>query len=272
MVALSESNEVHDILNTNSCPPWFVYNNNSDGEGGSRCECKENFGDVVTCDEKLQKSYLQLSHCMTYNSGYSDEQESDAVSFGLCPYIYYSNIVNNRFIALPQNTSNLKSIFCTPLNRDGLLCEDCIDGFGPIIIFIVYACANCTENNYGWMLYILSEFVPATVFYIVVLTLRVQITSAPMNCFVMLSQLLVTLLNHDPGFHEALISQLDKISHTILKVTFTGYGFLNLDYFRYFIPPLYMCEPRPQEHPRPSSPVCVCLLSTIAHCSYIHLC
>jgi len=61
---------------------------------------------------------------MSYNSSYSDEQESDAVSFGLCPYIYYSNIVKSRYIALPQNTSDLQNVFCTPLNRDGLLCGD----------------------------------------------------------------------------------------------------------------------------------------------------
>jgi len=69
-----------------------------------------------------------------------------------------------------------------------------------------------------------------------------RITSAPMNCFVMLSQILVNILNHDPRFHEALISQLDETSHTILKVTFTGYGFLNLDYFRYFIPPFCVSQ------------------------------
>ena len=164
-----------------------MYSNNSDGKGCSRCECKENFLDIVTCDEKLQKSYLQLAHCMTYNSSYSEEQELDAVSSGRCPYIYYSNIANHRYIALPHNISDLNNVFCNALNRRGLLCRDCIDGFGPSIITTGYACANCTANNYGWMLYILSEFVPSIVFHFVVLTLRIRITSAPMNCFVMFS-------------------------------------------------------------------------------------
>ena len=86
--------------------------------------------------------------------------------------------VSHRYIALPHKISDLNNVFCTPLNRRGLLCRDCIDGFGP---------SNCTVNNYGWMPYILSEFVPAIVFYFVVLTLRIRITSAPMNCFVMFS-------------------------------------------------------------------------------------
>ena len=98
-------------VKTITSAPWFVHNNNSDGKGCSHCECKENFGDVVICDEKLQKSYLQLSYCMSYNSSSSEEQESDAVSFCHCPYIYYSNIVNNRYIDLPQNTSDLNDVF-----------------------------------------------------------------------------------------------------------------------------------------------------------------
>jgi len=67
------------------------------------------------------------------------------------------------------------------------------------------ACANCTVNNYGWVLYILSEFVPATVFYFAVLTLQIRITSAPMNSFIMFSQILVTLINEDSKIHVVLM-------------------------------------------------------------------
>ena len=236
VAAVSESNETQS-----SCPPWFVYSNKSVGNGGSHCKCKENFGDVVICDEKLQESFLQLGNCMTYNSSCCDTygQESNAIilSFGACPYVYYSNIVNHGYIALPYNISGLNDVFCAPLNREGMLCRDCIDGFGPSIISIGYACANCTESSYGWLLYILSELVPATAFFFVVLTLRIRITSAPMNCFVMFSQFVVIVLNFSEGFQGALMEELDTTSRVVFKVILTGYGFWNLDYFRYLIPP-----------------------------------
>jgi len=144
-------NGVQNITNSNRCPPWFVFNNNSTGKGYSHCECKKDFRDIVICDEKLQESYLDLSHCMTYNSSSHDVQESDAISFGGCPYFYYDNIVKHRYIALPQNISDLNDVFCTPLNRHGLLCRDCIDGFGPSIVSIGYVCANCTEVDcFAW--------------------------------------------------------------------------------------------------------------------------
>ena len=240
--AVSDSNTIQTFANANSCPPWFVFSNNSAGKGRSPCECKENFGDVIICDEKLQKSYLLLNFCMTSNSSSSDKQESDTISFGACPYTYYNNRVHHRYIALPHNLSELNNIFCAPLNRHGLLCRQCIDGFGPSVISIGYACANCTENNYGWMLYILSEFVPATVFYFVVLTLRIRITSAPMNCFVMFSQLIVNVVTHNQEFYGTLMAELDVTSRVILKVILTGYGFWNLDYFRYLIPPFCVSQ------------------------------
>ena len=205
--------------------------------------CRKDFGDTVTCDEKLQESYLDLGHCMTYNSSYSDKQVSGIILFGGCPYAYYSNIVNHIYIALPHNISDLNYFFCAPLNRAGLLCRDCIDGFGPSIISTGYVCANCTEgSSYGWLLYILSEFVPATVFYFVVLTLRIRITSAPMNCFVTFSQLLVNVANHGPRFHGALMAGLSTTSRAVFKVILTGYGLWNLDFFRHLIPPFCVSQ------------------------------
>ena len=169
---MSENNDAQTITLTISCPPWFVLRNNSAGKECFPCVCNKDFGDTVICDEKLQESYLHLGYCMTYNSSSSDEQESNAISFGRCPYVYYNNnIVNNRYIALPHNVSDLNKVFCAPLNRDGLLCRDCIDGFGPSVVTTGFTCANCTVNNYSWVLYILSEFVPATMFYFAVLTL-----------------------------------------------------------------------------------------------------
>ena len=222
--------------------------NNSASAGGGcpHCVCRKSIRDIVICDQVQQQSYLALGHCMTYNSSCSDKPDPDAnaISFGTCPYVYYSNIiiVSNRYLALPQNVSGLNDVFCAPHKRDGLLCRDCIDGFGPSVVTFGYACANCSEISYGWMLYILVEFVPTTIFYFAVLTLRIRITSAPMNCFVMFGQLVVIVQNQNPGFREALMSELDKTSLAVFKVILTCYGFWNLDFFRYVIPPFCVSQ------------------------------
>ena len=65
----------------------------------------------VVCDQIQQQSYLKLGKCMTYNSNYSDEEDSDAISFGGCPYVYYnSSILYQGYIALPHNISDLNDV------------------------------------------------------------------------------------------------------------------------------------------------------------------
>ena len=98
------------------------------------------------------------------------------------------------------------------------------------------------RDQLRWMLYILVEFVPSTIFYFAVLALRIRITSAPMNCFVMFGQLVVIVQNQDPGFRDALMSELDKTSLAVFKVILTCYGFWNLDFFRYVIPPFCVSQ------------------------------
>jgi len=248
--AAASDNNSQTITSLDNCPTWFVLSKDSASVGGqgSHCVCRKGITDLIICDQVQQQSYLHLGNCMSYNSSYSDKSDPDAISFGGCPYVYYINIVNHRYIALPHNASDLNDVFCAPLNRDGLLCRDCIDGFGPSVVALGYACANCTENSYGWILYILAEFVPATVFYFAVLTFRISITSAPMNCFVMYSQLVVIVLNQDPVFHGALMAELDKTSLGVFKVILTGYGFWNLDFFHSLIPPFCVSQSLKNTH------------------------
>ena len=77
------------------CPPWFAFSNNSVGVGILTVCALKNFGNIIICDEKL---YLQMGYCRTYNSSFSDEQESNATSFGACPHVYYSTIINHGLI------------------------------------------------------------------------------------------------------------------------------------------------------------------------------
>ena len=63
-----------------------------------------------------------------------------------------------------------------------------------------------------------------------------------MNCFVMLSQLIVVALNNSPWFLSSLLAELDTTSCALLKVILSGYGFWNLDYFHYLIPPFCLSQ------------------------------
>ena len=87
----------------------------------------------------------------------------------------FSTTGNGRYIELPvKNISELNTHMCEPMNRKGRLCSECIKDFGPSVISFGLVCSNCTGAWYGIPLYLFLEFVPITVFYLIILLFRVN--------------------------------------------------------------------------------------------------
>lgn len=172
---------------------------------------------------------LRLGHCSTY-------VEDKGVYTVRCPYFQLSghNLTNLLdYIQLPSNISELNDYMCKPMNRKGFLCKDCIDGFGPSITSVGYVCSNCTNIWYGVPLYVLMELLPITFFCAVIFILPVRLTSAPMTCFIMYSQLIILELVVDRKLPVDLLSP----TNPLFKATLFLYGIWNLDFFRYILPP-----------------------------------
>ena len=100
-------------------------------------------------------------------------------------------------------------------------------------------CSNCTDAWYKIPLYLFFELAPITILYVVILVFHVNVTSAPMTCFIMYSQLITILLrvdNHDASITKILFTENMTI-RPVTKVILTVYGVWNLDFFRDIFPP-----------------------------------
>ena len=114
-------------------------------------------------------------------------------------------------------------------------CSECIDGFAPSVTSIGYECSNCTDTWYGVPLYLFLEFVPITIFYLAVLIFQISVTSAPMTCCVMYSQLLVCIFVHYS--FKPYTSLEPSATYFIPHVLLMLHGIWKLDFFRYIVPP-----------------------------------
>ena len=101
---------------------------------------------------------------------------------------------------LPDNISELNDYMCGPMNRKGLLCKDCIDGFAVSATSVGYKCSNCSDTWYGVPLYLVLELAPITAFYLFILVFQIHITSAPMISFVTYSRsvMFLVVINREP--------------------------------------------------------------------------
>ena len=205
------------------CPPWFSYDHLT-----KECKCFQSpsTDNIVRCAK--ERALLRSGYCMTYDTG------GGGVSVSPCNDYRADdrNTTKDNYIILPENITELNEYMCAPLNKRGLACSECTEGFGRAVLSPVFACSNCTNAWYGIPLYLFMEFVPITVFYFLVLLFQIDMTSAPMLAYVFYSQLAVsTLLRVQTNTFQA------SYTSSFLNILLTFYGFWNLDFFRYIIPP-----------------------------------
>ena len=211
---------IHD---NNQCPPWFFYN-----AATTQCECysSSSTDGIIKCTD--EGALLKLGYCTTYKVG-------EGVYVSPCYYFKVDdhNTTEDNYIRLPNNISELNDYMCGPLNRKGLVCSECVDGFGPLVTSQRFKCSECTSAWYGVPLYLFLEFVPITIFYLIILLFQISMTSAPMLAFVLYSQIGVSILIRltNSFTFEATYTSI------FLSTLITFYGFWNLDFFRYIIPP-----------------------------------
>ena len=233
----------HQNSTDHECPSiWFEYD-----RATHDCQCIEHF--FLNCKNEYYV-YADVRHILTYDS------KEDVISAFKVRHKYlegYNLTVTNDGscgILLPNNISELNQYMCGPLNRKGYLCNKCKSGYGPPVIAESASCANvCYRCKDTWkdpLLYLSLNFILLTVFYLLILVFQVRLTSAPMTCFIMYSQLLVLAFYEECGLSDPQsISVFSQIKFTDggdtlragTKVVLTLYGMFNLDFFHYVLPP-----------------------------------
>ena len=122
---------------------------------------------------------------------------------------------------------------CGPINRKGIVCSECVDGFGPSVTSIGYSCANCTDAWYRVSFFLILLFAPITFF---ILIFQISMTSPPMPCFIMYAQVIVVALYFvDVSKLKTAQIIFNDSGHLRLdaKIILTLYGIFNLDFFYY---------------------------------------
>ena len=203
------------------CPPGFQYNIISEKCDGAKYPFI------------LANTNFTASIQYGYWIGYVDNNRTK-LGVGQCFYCPVNNKLQyTSYVALPKSNEDLDAYFCKPLNRKGVLCGECIEGYAPAVNSFQYTCIKCSSENikYSWLLYILSEYVPITAILVCVVIFNISITSGPTNSFVFFAQVISTtfgitangLLNY---------STLSPASKTLDVIYTSLYGVWNLNFIQ----------------------------------------
>ena len=196
---------------------------------------------------------LPFGYCATY----SENNSTKSLSIAKCPYLQHEdyNVTTPDYITLPVSLNELNDYMCGPLNRKGLLCSECEDGFGYSLSSFSYKCVNCTNTWYHIPVYLVVQFVPTTILYIVILVFRLSAISPPMPCFIMYAQLVVfgfdlsTYISFG-NTKEFIFTENGNVKSN-MKIIDSFYGMFNqMDeiIFQYLLPPLCLSTKFKQLH------------------------
>ena len=207
----------------------------------SSCTCGSDLHHAIKCsDDSLQ---IQSCYCMYY-----DQDENTAIA-GNCLVscfaitgVYYHTV--NRYLV--KNATHFNRDMCSPAvawvdtHREGRFCGACAEGYGlAVYSYHTYTCIPCTDYGYwGWLRYFAVALLPLTLFYFLVVLLRINIPSSHLNgvVFVVQCALSPLQLRIIDGYIYALTrggaDQAFKLPVACGYFLPSLLGILNLDFFR----------------------------------------
>ena len=219
----------------------------SEGHYGGSCRVSQ------TTDGVDINARLYIGYCMTQDEG------SNITYTGTCPYNnlpFHNNVNVTGEVDLPQNITLLNNFMCNSSivennyltvtvcgqqRRKGKLCGECEDGLGPAVMSYTHPCVEC--KWYGLLLYLTLSFVPATILCFLIIILRINVLSPPLNAVVFVCQVVTSLVNLSPCSFLFYIN-MHHASNLILPILIL-YGLFNMDFFVYAVPPFCISATMP---------------------------
>ena len=202
-------------LNTSSkkCPLWTTLQNDS-------CKCGSNAFNLVQCEDERGAFAVTNCYCMT-----TDKDKATPL-VGTCLYTCQKLSSRTTYNLGINTTQNLDNTTCGPYKRTGVLCGECIEGYGLPVYSYSLSCVECYHYKYNWLKYIAVAYIPLTMFYAMIILFRVSATTGLMAGYITISQMLTTqglvlwLVTFTPNYVFAF------------KYVLSLFSIWNLDFFR----------------------------------------
>ena len=204
------------------CPPGFKLTDRG------ICDCNANtYVGLLKCDLDKFNGHLHFGYWVGLMETPSGSQELVTSLCPFCDYSLGSPHSSSEFIVLPRDYTNLSKTVCGG-SRTGTVCGKCQDNYTIHFHSPGFQCKAIKPRgcNFGWFVYILSELIPVTLVFVIILIFNIRFTSGAINGFILFSQMLHTLDISASGI-IVLPSSISDWSQGYQIV----YGFFNLDFF-----------------------------------------
>ena len=211
------------------CRPGYVVNST---DKGIDCVCSVStatkyFG-IQRCDTTEKIAYIGRGYWTRYNDNFNESEST--LESGTCPYTYChtdSHLSLSTDYPLPNRSSRdeLDMSICGS-TRTGKVCGSCRHNHSTLFHSINYKCSPNKHCNLGFLLYILSELLPVTLLFLIIVLFRIQLTSGAFNGFIFFVQVIDIMLIDANGY-----IQTKQEIYAFMKAYRFVYRMFNLEFF-----------------------------------------
>lgn len=182
------------------CPPGLFYD-----ESKGKCVCSfetdRRFSAIQSCDNEAFRAKLNPSYWVGYATSESGLGKESNFLRCICPFGHCLNEnllkgYETELHILPSTTSiaELDKIICGR-SRTGVLCSKCREGYASNYHESKYECKEVHNDcKWGWLFYLVSEILPVTVFFIIVMLFNINFIDGSINGFILYVQLTDSML------------------------------------------------------------------------------
>ena len=190
----SQQSTVHKVyypinVTLQDCAPGYFFDNRYNS-----CECAADVQEyaypfMYYCNYSEFRAYIERSHWVGYYPFNKTDPKHLYTSFCPSQFCQLSKLVSSNHL-LPNSSKGLNDFVCVE-NRTGILCGLCKPGFSTLYHSRQLSCSNVSkyECSLGVIYYILSEIIPVSILFAVIVLFDISFTSGNVNCLIFFSQI-----------------------------------------------------------------------------------
>ena len=210
-------------------------------EDNGVCVCSKSVQDGAVQCHSNNTIAIRPCYCLYY-----DEKLNSSI-VGHCLFTCYSNmrikITNttniNHEICKVHSISSGKHTHSKHINRNGRFCGSCNKDHGLAVYSYHYiSCVKCKNYSYkNWLKYFIIALLPLTIFYILALLLKINVTSSSFSGLVVICQCSTIPVYMIVLEGQMALKYLTSVQSISVKIIITLLCTTNLDFFRLFYSP-----------------------------------
>ena len=220
------------------CPPGYV---SSDGQG-CQCGSSEQLFHIESCDDNTTRAKLESGYWLGYlnsssTGGWEEGCQGLILYGGKCPNGFCGDSREGTVLPSIVSKEELNEVVCGP-TRQGILCGECREEFGPGVNLFLSACVECSTDNLsriGWLLWMLLEVVPLTAMLSTFLLFDLNVLDGPLNAYLLYAQFFSASF---PVSTKGPVTISRDATSVFMRFVYVLYfGIFNLQFFSFLLPP-----------------------------------